>query len=526
MVFDVNDCQNVIIDVDDELNKCLEDSFTTIVSFTNNGPVKEELTLKTDSPQASLSSTTMELLPGVTKEISLTLTQKFNEEFVKIIADSALGSRIQKTVNVKSVDCYSILIDGPINESACSDWRSTFVFKVTNDGDADTFTAKTDMAFSQLSESSFELAHGETKELELQVAPGLENGEYEATLFVSSSKSKAKYTTTLNFERCYRVRLAAEPYTVCQCEDKAFPVDILNIGSKSDEYLVGLTSGPEWLLFDNQSVKVSGNSRRTVNPRVFTCDAEPGEYNAILNVISTSQNVSERSNKVCLNFTMLSKADCYTAILDVNDGEFVECKSSLISFNITNSGPVTNSFALKVEGPKWVAINPEVLTLNAHERTQSYLVISPPLNTVGQEFDVVIRAVSKGLATEKKIKIRIGAVGSKPIPQEWGIQLEEENKTLRIIAPQGAIVSILSPDNNVTTIENIEGYLLFDAEPGDWLISVEYAGETQTITYSVENIEPNNSTGLFSFASSNLLYAGAIILLAALVVAAYTKTQK
>ncbi len=522
MVFDVNDCQSVSIGVE-EIDKCFEDPKTVPVTFTNNGPITEELSLDTNSVHASFAQSSLELLPGVSKTVQLTLSQEFDAESVELIADSAIGSRMAREVQVRSEDCYSILIDGPANESSCSDWRSTFEFVVTNDGDADTFNAETDMAFSSVSPSSFELAHGESRSVKLIVAPGLEDGAYDAKLTVSSSKAEAEHEATLNFERCYRVRLAAEPYFVCQCEDKAFPVDILNVGSHPDEYVVGLTDGQEWLLFDNKTVRVSGNSRATVNPNVFTCDAEPGEYSAILNVISTTQNNSERSSKVCINYTMLSKAECYTAIIEASDGEYVECKSSLVPFNVTNSGPVKNAFSLKVEGPKWVNVNPEILKLKPHERGQSYLVISPPLNTVGQEFDVKIRAISKGVATEKTVKLKIGAV-TEPQDAEWYAQMSHYNNTLNVSAPKGAIASVLDPAGNVTRYRLEQGFVLLGAEDGEWLVSVEYGGETQTLSYVVGE-EPGAQTGFFT-ASNGALYAGALVLLAVLLVAAYSKTRK
>ena len=523
MNFQINDCQNLVIDAPDELDKCFEDSLSVPVKFTNNGPVKEELSLSTDSVKASFSQSSIELLPGVTKEVTLTLSKEFAAESVALFADNSLGSRSKKIIGVNSKDCYSILVDGPINESACSDWRSTFKVTVTNEGEADKFTAKVKMPFSQLSETGFALKASETKELELSVSPGLDDGEYQPVITVSSSKSTAEFTGTINFKRCYRVRLAAEPYFVCQCQDKAFPVDILNVGSHPDEYEVGLTSGPDWLLFDNASVKVSGYSRVTVNPHVFTCAPEPGEYNAILNVISTTQNNSERSSKVCINFTMLSKADCYTALIEANDGEFVECKSSLIAFNVTNAGPVDNAFSLKVEGPKWVTVNPEVLSLKPHEVGQSYLVISPPLNTVGNEYEVMIRVISKGVATEKKIIVSVGAVGSKEESLEWYAQIMHANGLLNVSGPGGAIALVLSPDGNVSQYVLEPGFVLLQAEPGEWLVSVEYAGETQTLSYTVEGAKPQ--TGMFT-ASDGLLYAGVIILFAVLAVVAYSKTRK
>jgi hypothetical protein len=204
----------------------------------------------------------------------------------------------------------------------------------------------------------------------------------------------------------------------------------------------------------------------------------------------------------------------------------VECKSTLITVNVTNEGLLKNTFVLSVDAPKWVSIQPDFLTLEPKEKGQVFLVVSPPLNEAGNEYDITVKALSTGLSSVATMKLYIvgvgetGSIESEPLTAS----VDYANNSIVVNAVAGAMVNLYSPSNeSYSLVAGVDGIALLETtEQGVWTITVLKDGfEPAVMEYALEG-ESSPQAGLF-LASSGAVYV--LILAAFLMVGAFVYKQ-
>jgi len=527
--FEIEDCQSLSLDFptleSEQVDKCIEreESFPMVV--TNNGALSDEVWLSSSSTKVSFAISSLELGPGVSEEVIVTLDESVGNTSFTLVAESGLGASTSTVLSVESGPCYGVRITPQLPERVCTDRVSKHKVKIENLGDEAWFDLSLyNVSFMYLNQTRIHLNAGEEKAVYLVVTPGIKDGNYTPRFLAESTYSIGEASQEFELVRCYDVEVLTENDFVCQCQDKVFVAEVVNTGFLTDDFRIELSSAPEWLEFDNvSSTTIAGKSRKTLLPHVFTCDAEPGEYAVVFNVLSLSQNSTD---KVCLNITVHSKAECYTARIDLSEGEFVECKSTLITVNVTNEGLLKNTFALSVDAPKWVSIQPDFITLEPKEKGQVFLVVSPPLNEAGNEYDVTVKALSTGLSSVATMKLKVvgagetGSIESEPL----NVSVEYANNSIIVNSVEGAMVDLYSPSNeSYSLVAGVDGIALLETgEQGIWIITVLKDGfEPAVIEYSLEG-EALPHTGVF-VANQGVVYV--LILAAFLVFGAFVYKQ-
>lgn len=524
--FELEDCQSLSLDFptleNEQVDKCVEreESFPMVV--TNNGALSDEVWLSASSTKVSLETSHLVLDPGESEEVTVTLDESVGNTSFTMVAQSGLGASASTVLSVESGPCYGVRITPQFPERICTDRVSKHPIVIKNLGDEAWFNLSLqNVSFMYLNQTRVHLNAGEEKTVYLVVTPGIKDGNYTPRIWAESVYSEGEASQEFELVRCYDVEVLTENDFVCQCQDKTFVVEVVNTGFLTDDFRIGLSSAPEWLEFDNVSfTTIPGKSRKTLLPHVFTCDAAPGEYAVVFNVLSLSQNSTD---KVCLNITVNSKAECYTARIDLSQGEFVECKSTLITVNVTNEGLLRNTFALSVDAPKWVSIQPDFLTLEPKEKGQVFLVVSPPLNEAGNEYDVTVKALSTGLSSTATMKLKVVGAGEGSVHAEaLQASVDYANGSLFVHSLEGALVDFYSPSNeSYSMLTDANGIALLEtAEYGIWTITVLKEGfEPAIIEYALETEAAPEANG---FASS-VVYL--LILAAFLVFGAFAYKQ-
>jgi len=523
--FTINDCQRIALTfptiICNIVEKCDEkpQSFPMIV--TNNGELQDTVTVHASNSTVSFAKTVFNLAAGASETTTVTIAKEaLNTSTFTIFASSALGAAKARIIEIRSAPCYGVGITSAA-AFACSDRGSVQPVIVTNDGlDAQFNFTVSGMPFAYLNETGAFIKHGESRTIGLVITPGIADGNYSPTLTAVSEYSQSENSTQLQLVRCYDVSVAASDDLVCQCEDKAFNVEVINTGYLNDSFRIGVSNAPQWLEFQNVSMEpIAGNTRKTLTPHVYTCDAAPGVYSVVFNAVSLSQN---SSGKASLDITLKSKEECYPASVSLSQGEFVECESTLISVNVTNTGLLKSTYVLSVDGPKWISIQPDFLVLEKGETSEAYLVASPPLNEAGNTYNVTVKAVSTGVTSTQSMLLNIVGVGEKVPPRGVPLQMNAsatlENGVLTVYAMPGAIVQIRSPSGEGSSYSvDARGVITANAtQEGEWKVSVLKAGyEPKTFVFTVAPaVAPQ--TGLFAGALSgkNAIYLAILAIFA------------
>ncbi|VVB67873.1 Uncharacterised protein [Candidatus Norongarragalina meridionalis] len=520
MQFVTNNCQQLDFNFPNlngnVIEKCSETPFSTPMVVTNAGPLSDTVTLYTNSSKATLPRT-LELPSGGTQQTQLVIGANTDSFTLKVSAASKYGAVREKTLEVVSRTCFGVDVNVFLPNSTCSDSEHAFPVKIKNTGSAAGLfnLSVKNMDFVALQPAQVFLNPGEEKEVKLLVSSGMKDGKYEPIVSARSEMSYGENKTYVILERCYGVRLSGENDWICQCSDKAFPFNVMNIGTQGDSYTLSRIDGPDWIqqdLLNGTVLSIEGKSRRTVNPVAFTCDADPLSYKFTFAVSSLSRNVSD---KLCVNITVYPKAVCYVARIGGPDAQVVECASTIIPVTIQNTGMVKNAYALDVEGPVWVNVTPDFVLLEKAEAQTVYLSASPPLNEAGKSYTIKVIATSKGVVSTKEIKLDVVPVGSKASPtpklEIMPLDVSYGASTLRFKCADGALVSVKSPSNKTSAATCVNGTASLGAdEYGVYSIAVTKAGFVP-ITTTYEAKKPSPQSGMFLASTAALWIAGALL---------------
>ncbi|PIT85329.1 hypothetical protein COU36_03900 [Candidatus Micrarchaeota archaeon CG10_big_fil_rev_8_21_14_0_10_59_7] len=535
MQFITNNCQTLDFNFPNlngnVIEKCAETPFSTPMVVTNAGPLSDTVTLYTNASSATLPRT-LELASGGTQQTQLTIAANTGSFTLKVSAVSKYGAVREKTLEVVSKTCFGVDVKVMLPNNTCSDTEHAFPVLVKNTGSAaGLFNLSVEnMDFVALQPAQVFLNPGEEKEVKFLVSSSMNDGKYEPIISARSDMSYGENKTYLYLERCYGVRLTGENDWICQCSDKAFPFNVMNIGTQSDSYTLSRIDGPDWIqqdLLNGSVLNIEGNSRRTVNPVAFTCEADPLRYQFTFAVSSISRNVSD---KLCVNITVYSKAVCYVARVAGPDTETIEeCTSTIIPVTIQNTGMLKNAYALDVEGPTWVNVTPDFVFLEKAGAQVVYLSASPPLNEAGNSYKIKIIATAKGVVSTKEITLNVVGQGEKasPTPKLGAMPLDVSYAAGNLVfkCADGALVSVKSPSNKTSAATCVNGSATLGAgEYGVYSIAVTKQGYVP-ITTTYEAKKPSSQSGMFLASTTALWIAGAL-LVALVAYGVYSVMQK
>ena len=114
---------------------------------------------------------------------------------------------------------------------------------------------------------------------------------------------------------------------------------------------------------------------------------------------------------ISLQFVNISnvKSFCkdFSAELELETSNVIleQGKGKLVRGNLTNTG-FENEFSLSSEGPSWVVVRPQILSLNKGEKESVFVYMSPDFGVKGV-YTVKIIADDTCVHLEKSVKARV-----------------------------------------------------------------------------------------------------------------------
>lgn len=257
------DCPGIQVQpVAETVSGCSGEIASTAISVKNLGNTQETVTLS--STAGTLSNTTVTLLSGETKTISLEFVPSNATETVTITAVSKTSyAQSSAKITLGGRECYSAKLSlEPQYVRACREESAAFGIKISNTGERnDTYLITSNAG--NLSTASVLVAPGITNTVVLNVAP--QNvGAQAITVEVESAHVKQSATAELDAEKCYGFDFSIVPVSASSenYSGLIYAVVLSNTGIRKDTYSVAL-GGTPWMEIAPENLTIDSNSTKS-----------------------------------------------------------------------------------------------------------------------------------------------------------------------------------------------------------------------------------------------------------------------
>ncbi len=511
---------------------CLKQKNSIRLKITNYGVAGDVVTLYTNATEVILEKTSVPI-PANSSVFVNAVFEPQGAGLKDYVFKARTTRGVEKSVllPVESSECAGVFlrVEGPKQFCSENGSRDFNVF-IKNIGRPTSFKLLApNLPFAGFAQQYISVNTGEEKEVPIEIPAYVSPENYTLSVRAVSPNASAKNFTRFEALDCFNVRVTAADGEVCENADKAFPFEVINLGTREDAYYVTMLAGPDWISFnETQNFSIPPNSKKTFFPQVKNSEAPPGVYHIVFSVnsLTDSTNVWDR---VGINVTARSKEECYRARVSLPREEFVEPNAStVIAVRVLNNGLEENVYSLRLEAPEWINFTPGFpgfLRIPKGGERGIKLIVNPPASEVNKTFIVKLAAVSRGVSSSDETILRVVAVGEAqklrkaaeaiPLPAD----VAQENGFITVRTLPEASVSFLSGNKIFETKTDSSGNArLAVNESSLWTITLKKQGYSDT-SVSFEFKQPQKVTGAFLLDANAMLYSA--ILLVAVVLALY-----
>jgi len=402
--FVVMKCYGVeVIPATDLVESCIGETKTVEVTFSNTGKTEETFILTSSAGKFDTGKIT--ITSGREKTATLSIPVAKREETVRITAQSttsyASGSAEIEVVSEGA--CYGIaVINIPPEINICKGDTAKIVITSKNTGyKTGTFELSTDMEDAYFKNDEIELESKEVAETYLEISTeNIEIGEIDYIVTIRSTDAQDKAYGKIIIEQCYDVEISADKDSeyVCPGAAATFQIDVKNTGKKSDTYTISADKGT---LSENSLTVEAGNSEIVL----LMVNTEQGDTEDLTVSITAESEKSEASEEIAVS--MKDFDSCYgISVSSDSDTIFAEeLNGYLYTLTVKNEGEFDAEYTASAEGPKWVSINPETVSIKAGESTEIFVYASPEYTTSEGTYTINVNIESDmGSIEEKELK--------------------------------------------------------------------------------------------------------------------------
>jgi uncharacterized membrane protein len=391
----------VDVNVQDSQSVCLGEQATYEVQVTNNGIQKETFSLETDYGELSQDEVT--LAKGETKTVTLTAssdsetTENFN---VRAASTTSYAQSIQN-VQFNAEVCYdSEVVFNPESQEVAAGTPAQFDVTVRNTGTrTDTFVLST--STGELEQNEIEVPAGQNAQTTLTVTP--ENLGTQQVQVTADSQVQSTGSATMQVYNGNDVEVGFQgtPERVCESGTYEYSTLVENTGEASDTYSISASTGEA----STSELQLDPGEAEEVLVTVNSSEYEE-ESSHNLTVTAQSQTFSEPTGTASQEFTV---QNCWDVNMEIVPSvqSAGENRSVVYEINLDNPGAVENTYELSYEGPQWISIRPEQLTIGAGESDSAYIYAGIPFQKQGQ-VEITATAVGNEARESQTVQLVIG----------------------------------------------------------------------------------------------------------------------
>jgi uncharacterized membrane protein len=378
---------------------CRGETAEYTVEVTNDGIQKEEFSLSTDYGQLSQNSVTLE--DGETQEVTLTAssdqdtTQNFN---VRAASKTSYAQDIQN-IQFNAETCFASSTSiTPQQQRAAGGTTAEFGVTVRNTGTrVDEYTLSSNVG--EFSDNQLEIEGGDSETATLEVTRGQLGQQRINVEAEGSSTSSANARLQVYNGNDMEVSFENSQVSVCETEEAEIETVIDNTGETDETFTLRTNRGSI-----QEEVSVEAGETETVETTVNAAQMEPGTYN-----VKTTATAATYGNPTKSSTAQLTVENCYDLSMNVvpEVASAGENRSVIYEINLENPGTRENTYELAYEGPEWISIKPEEVTVGPGETGKSYMYAGIPFKKEGN-VQITATAVGQNATDSQTVELVIG----------------------------------------------------------------------------------------------------------------------
>ena len=369
----------------DSASVCRGETARYEIDVTNDGIQQEEFAVTTE--YGELDRDRVNLDQGETTTVVLTASSsEVTEESFNVRASSTTSYATESmNVQFNAENCFDSEISiTPGTQETAAFTESEFEITVRNLGTrSDEFTLSTDRG--ELSDTTLEVDSDSTETATLSFTPE-ELGEQQLTV-QASGDSEASQTVTVNSYNGMSSNVEFDrSRTVCRDESATYTVTVENNGEAQETYNLSSNIGE---VLEEQVTLEEGESVETAVD-VNSSNMEDGDHELVL-----ESEASAFEGPVSSDSTTFTVENCWDVGMNIvpEIASAGENMSTVYEVKVSNPGTKENTYRLTHQGPEWVEIRPETITVAPGATESVYMYAGVPFEKKGE---VEITAVAEG----------------------------------------------------------------------------------------------------------------------------------
>ena len=372
----------------DEASKtaCRGQQITYTVEVTNTGIQDEEFELSTGYGELSRNSVTLE--DGETQTVTLRASadEVVQENFNVVAASKTSYAQDIQNVDFNTEICYASDVSiTPEQKDAAAFTETDYTVTVRNTGTkADTFSLSSNIG--EFEDTQLDIDGKSSAQTTLTVRPenlGTQEINVRAESAVNSSAS-----ASVNVQNGMDMNLEVQSREVnaCETEEGSIAYRIENTGAAEETYGLEVNTGN----LSDDEIKLEAGEAEVVATEINTETLDVGNHDVTLTATAQSfeQPVKSRTST-------LTVENCWDLQMNVvpKVASAGENRSTIYEIQLNNTGTRENTYELSHEGPSWVDVKPEEITIAAGGSETAYIYAGIPYQKEGE---VKITAISEG----------------------------------------------------------------------------------------------------------------------------------
>lgn len=380
---------------------CLGENAQYQIVVENQGMQPEEFQLSTD--RGELSQSRVNLVEGEAQTVTLTTSSdsEADTSFNVVAASTTSYAQSIQTVDFKAETCFDSEVSvTPQNRETAAYTEAEYDVTVRNLGTkADTFTLSASQG--DFTSNPVEVGAESTETVTLSHTPTeLGTQSIDITAEGQSSSSQTVQLDTYNGMEV-DTTFTSSSNSVCENEQTTVEATVTNTGEATDTFDLSTNEGE----LQTEEVELTPGDSQTVGIDFSGSNYEEGtDLGVKLEAVSQTFDETSSSSETTLNVENCWDLEMNVVPTVLSAGEN---RSAVFEVKLENTGTKENSYSLDHEGPKWVSVTPEEVTVAAGETENAYIYAGIPYEKKGQ-VKITAEAVGTNVTETEDVTLVVG----------------------------------------------------------------------------------------------------------------------
>ncbi|MFB6147824.1 MAG: hypothetical protein ABEJ66_02975, partial [Candidatus Nanohaloarchaea archaeon] len=333
-----------------------------------------------------------------TVQLTASSSKPVEKNFNVVAASKTSYAQDIQTVNFKAVTCYASQLSAtPTTQDVAALTEASYKITVRNTGTkADTFTLSTTRG--ELDETQLDIPGGETESTTLTYTPESLGTQTITVTAEGNSKSSAQVVADVYNGMNMKVSFDEQSRSACEKGTASYTVTVKNTGKAEETYRLQTSTGT---LSDTEIELGTGESEQvevTVNATKFKVgSSRTVRVNAIADTFDSPEKTAT---------SKFSVQNCWDLKMNVvpKVASAGENRSVVYEIHITNTGTKENTYHVTHDGPSWISIKPDDLTIEPGKKETAFMYAGIPFEKEGR---VKIEVTAEGTHVRRSQTVRL-----------------------------------------------------------------------------------------------------------------------